>query len=79
MSEEEIKTDTLTTLKVYRAENGWVVETRDGSVNVKVTAHLDPASALTHMVDWFGGAGVKPLQRRKMQGLKPSIKEVFSE
>ena len=79
MSEEEISTETLTTLKAYRAENGWVIETRDGSVNVKVTAHLSPESALTQMVDWFGGAGVKPQQRRKMQGLKPAIKEVFSE
>jgi hypothetical protein len=77
MSEDQVDTKQLYTLKVYRIDNGWVTESREGQLAPKVKAFVAPAETLDAMFDWFGKAGIGAQKMRKLQGLRNQIQEVL--
>jgi len=66
-------------MRVFRIENGWVVEKSEGDLHPKAHAFATPVETLKGMLDWFSGAGIGAANKRKIESLKQKVEEVLGE
>lgn len=81
MSNETVNTDQLSTFKIYRVENGWVTEYRDGSLFPKVYAwnKEEVADMISTLLTNVSKMGIGPQNMRKVQSISDDVQKALAE